>query len=77
MNSFTLKKNGYGNDPTRHFSVKNCPAVVAVVVGRYSFSVYSICVIENVNGLEAITMGDLNAKSYNFYAASLELKGWN
>ena len=74
-NSFTLKKNGYGNDPTRHFSVKNCPKLKSLNVGRYSFSDYSACVIEGVNALEAITVGDLNEKSCNFYAASLELKG--
>ena len=70
-----LKKNGYGNDPTRHFSVKNCPKLKSLNVGRYSFSDYSTCVIEGVNALEAITLGDLNEKSCNFYAASLELKG--
>ena len=79
MNSFTLKKNGYGNDPTRDFSLRNCPALTTLNVGRYSFSDYSVCVIEGVNALEAIAMGDLSERSYNFYAASLELKsgrGW-
>ena len=74
MNSFTLKKNGYGNDPTRGFSLRNCPALTTLEVGRFSFSDYSTCVIEGVNALEAIGMGDLNEKSYNFYGASLELK---
>ena len=79
MNSFTLKKSSYGNDPTRDFSVRNCPALVTLNVGRFSFSDYSVCVIEGVNALEAIAMGDLSERSYNFYAASLELKsgrGW-
>ena len=74
MNSFTLKKNGYGNDPTRGFSLRNCPVLTTLEVGRLSFSDYSTCVIEGVNALEAIELGDLNEKSYNFYAASLELK---
>ena len=74
MNSFTLKKNGYGNDPTRGFSLRNCTALTTLEVGRFSFSDYSTCVIEGVNALEAIGIGDLNEKSYNFYAASLELK---
>ena len=79
MNSFTLKKNSYGNDPTRGFSLRNCTALTTLNVGRYSFSDYSTYVIEGVNALEAIELGDLNEKSYNFYAASLELKsgrGW-
>ena len=74
MNSFTLKKNGYGNDPTRGFSLRNCTALTTLEVGRFSFSDYSTYVIEGVNALEAIELGDLNEKSYNFYAASLELK---
>ena len=74
MNSFTLKKNSYGNNPTRGFSLRNCPVLTTLEVGRLSFSDYSTCVIEGVNALEAIELGDLNEKSYNFYAASLELK---
>ena len=74
MNSFTLKKNSYGNDPTRGFSLRNCPALAALEVGRFSFSDYSTCVIEGVSGLESIEIGNLSEKSYNFYAASLELK---
>ena len=79
MNSFTKHKNGIGNDPNRHFYVKNCPSLKELKMGRYSFSDYSVCVIEGVNALEAIAMGDLSERSYNFYAASLELKsgrGW-
>lgn len=44
-------------------------------MGRYSFSTYSVCVIEKVDALEVIEMGDLNEESYNFFYAPLELKG--
>ena len=73
-NSFTKKKNGYGYDRNRHFIVRNCSALTELRVGRYSFSDYSSCEIENVDALEVIEIGDLNEKSYNFYSASLELK---
>ena len=73
-NSFTKKKNGYGYDRNRHFIVRNCSALAELRVGRYSFSDYSSCEIENVDALEVIEIGDLNEKSYNFYSASLELK---
>ena len=43
-------------------------------MGRYSFSDYSVCEIENVPFLEVIEMGNLFLGSYNFYNASLELK---
>ena len=76
MNSFTKYKSTYNitADPDRHFYLKNCPKMKSLKKGRYSFSDYSVCVIEGVNALEAIAMGDLSERSYNFYAASLELK---
>ena len=74
MNSFTQHKNGCGNDSTRHFYLKDCSKLKSLKMGRYSFSDYSVCEIENVNALEVIEMGELNENSYSFYYASLELK---
>ena len=74
MNSFTKKKNSYGNDPNRHFYLKNCPKLKSLKMGGYSFSDYKVCEIENVNALEVIEMSDLNEGSFNFAYASLELK---
>ena len=74
MNSFTKFKNSYGNDPNRHFYLQSCPKLKSLKMGRYSFSDYTVCVIESVNALETIEMGYLNTESYNFYYASLELK---
>ena len=73
-NSFTKKKNSWGNDPNRHFYLKNCERLRELKMGRYSFSDYSVCEIENVPSLEVIEMGELREESYNFYYASLELK---
>ena len=73
-NSFTKEKNDWGNDRNRHFYLKNCERVRELKFGRYSFSDYSVCEIENVSSLEVIEMGELNEKSRNFYYASLELK---
>ena len=74
MNSFTQHKNDYGNDSNRHFYLKNCPKLKSLKMGRYSFSDYSVCQIENVDALEVIEMGELNEESTNFLFASLELK---
>ena len=74
MNSFTKFKNSYGNDPNRHFYLQSCPKLKSLKMGRYSFSDYTVCVIESVNALETIEMGYLNTESYNFYYASLELE---
>ena len=73
MNSFTQHKNGYGQDPNRHFYLKNCPKMKSLKMGRYSFSDYSVIEIENVDALEVIEMGELNEWSYSFYSASLQL----
>ena len=73
-NSFTKKKDSYGNDPNRHFYLKNCPKLKSLKMGRYSFSDYTVIEIENVNALEVIEIGNVNQDSYNFYGASLELK---
>ena len=73
-NSFTKKKNSWGNDPNRHFYFKNCERVRELKIGCDSFSDYSVCEIENVPSLEVIEMGELNENSDNFCYASLELK---
>ena len=73
-NCFTKKKKGTGNDPTRHFHLKNCERLRELKIGCYSFDDYSVCEIENVPSLEAIEMGRMNRDSFNFRFASLELK---
>ena len=75
-NCFTKQKDTYEvtYNPNRRFVLKNCPRVHIVRIDRYSFSDYSVCQIEGVNGLEAIEMGALGEYSSNFYHASLELK---
>ena len=58
------------------FYLKNCPKLKSLKIGRYSFSDYTVCEIENVDALEVIEMGDLNTTNWslNFFYASLELK---
>ena len=73
-NSFTKKKNFFGNNANRKLYVKNCDALKELKIGRYSFSDYSVIEIENVNSLELIEMGEVNNLSFIFYYASLELK---
>ena len=75
MNCFTKEKYSWGYDPNLHFYLKNCERLRELKMGRYSFSDYSVCEIENVPSLEVIEMGVLNEESGNFfYASKLELK---
>ena len=71
---FMVFKKGYGFNPNRHFYLKNCERVRELKMGRYSFSDYSVCEIENVPSLEVIEMGELNTNCFNFFYAPLELK---
>ena len=64
----------FEKNPNRHFYLKNCEKVRELKMGRYSFSDYSVCEIENVPSLEVIEMGDVNKSGDNFKYASLELK---
>ena len=74
-NSFTKEKSGWGEDPNRHFYLKNCPKLKELRIGRYSFSDYKVCEIENVDALEVIEMGELGKDSWNFlYCSVFELK---
>ena len=75
-NCFTREKNSDCPEHYlhRHFYLKNCERLRELKMGRYSFSDYSVCEIENVNQLQEIVIGELNEDSYNFYYASLELK---
>ena len=75
MNSFTRKKYDDGKDPNRHFYVKNCPSLKELKMGRYSFSDYTLCEIEDTPALEFIEIGDLKNDSCNFFHGSFRLTG--
>ena len=74
MNSFTKKNDWPQHNPDRHFYLKNCERVRELKIGRYSFSDYSVCEIENVPSLEVIEIGELNEESECFWCASLGMK---
>ena len=62
------------NDSSRHFYLKNCKRLRELTIGKWSFSDYSVCEIENLPSLEGIKMGELQRESGMFWYASLELK---
>ena len=73
-NSFTKRKEKWGNDPNRDFYLKDCEQLKELKIGCNSFSDFKVCEIANVPSLEVIEMGKLNEESSNFSYASLELK---
>ena len=74
QNSFTKRKGSYGYDPSRHFDLENCPSLKELKIGRWSFSDYSTCKLDNLPSLEGIEMGEGTLWTYSFYYASLEMK---
>ena len=54
--------------------MKNCERLRELKMGRYSFSDYDVCEIENVPSLEVIEMGELSDVSSNYEYGSLQLK---
>ncbi|KAK8825254.1 hypothetical protein WA556_006541, partial [Blastocystis sp. ATCC 50177/Nand II] len=75
MNSFTKCGNCWPKyDASGHFYLRDCERLMELKIGRYSFSDYSVCEIENVPSLRVIEMGEMDEYSYNFYHASLILK---
>ena len=71
---FTKHKNDWSYDANRCFQMKNCERLRELKTGRYSFSYYDVCEIENVTSLEVIEMGELSDVSCIFEYGSLELK---
>ena len=59
-----------------HFSLKNCPQVKELKMGRYSFRGYSTCEIEEDDSLEVIEMGELNEETSNFYDGDCKLRSY-
>ena len=76
MNSFTERKNGYGNDESRSFIILNCIELKSIEIGRYSFSDYGgEFELKNLPKLSTIKIGEIGSDSYNFYYSSFVIKG--
>ena len=70
-NSFTKKKNSYGNDPNKSFQILNCVKLESILIGVGSFSDYGgEFELSNLPQLQSIQIGQLNSNSYNFYYLS-------
>ena len=76
MNSFTKRKNGWGDDSTRSFSILNCIELESIEIGCYSFSDYGGGFeLFNLPKLSTIKIGEIGRDSRNFYFSSFVVKG--
>ena len=76
INSFTQKKNSYGNDGSKSFHILNCESLEFIQIGKYSFSDFAgEFELKNLPQLQSIQIGTIGSESYNFYYSSLAIGG--
>ena len=74
-NCFTEAKNAAEDNPHRTFSIVNCPKLVYMTIGCYSFSDYSgEFKITNCGSLQVIRIGEIGLESGNFHNATFDLR---
>ena len=75
-NSFTQKKDSYGNDKSKSFHILNCESLESIEIGEYSFSDFAgEFELKNLPQLQSIQIGVTGSKSRNFYCSSFEIRG--
>ena len=75
-NSFTQRKNNYGNDQSKSFHILNCESLESIQIGEYSFSDFGgEFELKNLTQLQSIQIGIIGSTSYNFYSSSFEIEG--
>ena len=85
QNSFTTRKNSWGDNPFRSFHLLNCDELESIEIGRYSFSDYGGGFeLINLPKLSTIKIGSIESDisesnnegwSVNFICSSFVVKG--
>ena len=76
INSFTQKKNDWGDDKWKSFHILNCESLESIQIGEYSFSDYAgDFELKNLPQLQSIQIGNIRRKSYNFCFSSFVIRG--
>ena len=76
INSFTKKKNSWGDDESRSFSILNCIELESIEIGHHSFSDYGGGFeLKNLPKLSTIKIGEIGSWSRNFYSSSFVVQG--
>ena len=75
-NSFTEKKNWYGNCKSKSFHILNCKSLESIEIGEYSFSDFAgDFELKNCPQLQSIQIGTIGSWSYNFRFSSFLIRG--
>ena len=75
-NSFTQKKNSYGNDESKSFHILNCESLKSIQIGEWSFSDFGgEFELKNLPQLQSIQIGTIGSDSFNFFYSSFVIRG--
>ena len=76
QNSFTQKKNSYGNEQSKSFHILNCESLESIQIGERSFSDFGgEFELKNLPQLQSIQIGTIGSWSGNFYSSSFVIRG--
>ena len=75
-NSFTQKKNSWGNDESKSFHILNCESLESIQIGIRSFSDFTgEFELKNLPQLQSIQIGIVGSTSGNFWYSSFVIRG--
>ena len=75
-NSFTQKKNDWGDDESKSFHILNCESLESIQIGEYSFSDFAgEFELKNLPQLQSIQIGSIGRNSCNFFGSSFVIRG--
>ena len=75
-NSFTQRKDSYGNDSSKSFHILNCESLESIQIGKYSFNEFAgEFELKNLPQLQSIQIGTIERWSCNFYYSSFVIRG--
>ena len=75
-NSFTQKKNSWGDDSSKSFHILNCESLESIQIGQYGFSDFAgEFELKNLPQLQSIQIGTVGSDSSNFCYSSFIIGG--
>ena len=75
-NSFTQRKNSWGNNASKSFHILNCESLESIQIGEWSFSDFAgKFELKNLPQLQSIQIGTIGGYSNNFFWSSFVIRG--
>ena len=75
-NSFTQKRQDWGDDESKSFQILNCESLESIQIGEFSFSDFGgEFELNNLPQLQSIQIGTIESDSYNFHDSSFVIRG--